>query len=253
MKSSICVSLVVCSLLMGCERFFPEESWKGKGFDFLISKLKDRNIRARGRAIWYLQYYPRERDRVINELTHTLLNDKREEVRSEAARVLGLMTPPAAEAVPALIEALNLPKKDRGQPQGLIMQLDVPPLLMAVGDALESIGTPDALKAIEEFKKLGPKLIESSVKDGASGVDPESINKNGITLRFRGNASGNCSILTADGKIICRKSFKKNSVSLKPRRGDPKLVNEAVYKVEVSLEDDSFRSLSATITFTTKW
>ena len=251
MKVTICVPLFVCALLTGCGGCIPEEPWDDKDVDSLIAKLESWRQRNRIRAVWTLKNKTEQRDKVIAALTHTLLNDTHERVRSETAHALNLMTPPAVEAVPALIEALHLPPEDRGKPHSSYLT-DVPQLLEQVQWTLELIGTPEALQGLAEWRKLGPKLIESSVLDGASGVDAEYINEHGITLRFRGNRSGSCHMLTADGKIIWRKSFEKNAVTFKPRPEDQKLVNGTVYTLKFRVQDDSYRFLLTTITFVTK-
>ena len=249
MKGLLCASLFICSLLTnaGCYR---TPDWSDKDVDFLISKLKSRDAVNRGRAVSYLEDTTEERHKVVAALTHTLLNDKKEDVRGQAAQALGRMKPPAAEAVPALIAALNLPPKDRGKPisQYSSMPHPLPP---EAKDALESIGTPEALEAVNEFRKSGPKLIESSVPDGASGVDPEFINAHGVTLRFRGNAHGNCSVYTASRRVWT-KSFTTDSVTVKPGSDDRKLINGTVYTVSGRVEDDYYRKLDFEITFTTK-
>jgi hypothetical protein len=209
MKGWMCVFLFVCSLLMGCD---PPD-WSDKDVDFLISKLKSRDAFNRGLAVSYLEDTTEERDKVIAALTHTLLNDKKEQVRGQAAQALGRMKPPAAEAVPALIEAL---------------------------------------KAVEEFRKSGPKLIKSSIPDGTTGVDPEFINEHGITLRFGSNRLGGCSLYDDAGRRVWTKSFKTDSVTVKRGRDDRKLINGTVYTVSGRVEDDYGRKLDYEITFTTK-
>lgn len=252
MKTWMCAPLFVWSLLLGCDACHPEYTWDDKDVDFLISRLENSwRVNARALAAWHLKDKIHQRDKVIAALTRALRTDTHEQVRSFAAQALGKMNPPAAETVPQLVEALYLPKKDRGRPLSGLMP-ETPPLFNAAQKALESISTPEALKALEEWKGLGPKLIESSVPDGASGVDADFINEHGITLRFRGNRSGSCHMLTADGKIIWRKSFEKNAVTFKPRPEDRKLIDGTVYTVSVRVEDDSARFLKTTITFTTK-
>ena len=241
MKSWMCASLFICSLLMGC---YPRPDWSDKDVDFLISKLESWNYGARSRAVWYLTKKTEERDKVITALTHV-------EVRSETARALGYMEPPAAEAVPALIEAVNLPENDRGKPMSGLNS-DLLPLPMAAEEALKSIGTPEALEAIEEYKTLGTKLIESSVPDGASGVNADFINQNGITLRFSADRKRYCRMLTADGTTIWRQPVSGNTVTFKPEPDDPKLVSGSVYTLQVGVTDHWRRYSQITITFTTK-
>lgn len=152
MKAWLCVSLFMCALLTGCER----GSWVDKDFAFLIAKLESRSLNTRIRAIEYLEDKTEQRERVIAALTHKLLNDTHENVRGRAARALGSMTPPTAEAVPALKKALHFPKEDRGKP---LWDTRLPrstnyPLPYEAARALEKIGTPEALKAVDEFKKL---------------------------------------------------------------------------------------------------
>ena len=132
-----------------CEWILPKESFEDKDVDFLISKLQSWRVRERDRAMWHFIDKTQERDKIIAALTDTLLNDSHEEVRVIAAGTLSVLTPPAIEAVPALREALNLPRKDRGKPIPWYMVLDVSPLPVAAEEALEKIGTPEALKAIE--------------------------------------------------------------------------------------------------------
>ena len=112
---------------------------------------------------------------------------------------------------------------------------------------MEKIGTPEALEAIDKFRNSGPTLIESSIEDGALGVDAEFINENGIILRF-----GSCSVRTAAGETMWEKSFKGNAVTLKPRRGDLKLINGAFYTLNVRATDEFYRSYRTKIAFTTK-
>lgn len=250
MKGLLCASLFICSLLTnaGCYR---TPDWSDKDVDFLISKLKSRDAFNRGLAVSYLEDTTEERHKVVAALTHTLLNDKKEDVRGQAARALGRMKPPAAEAVPALIAALNLPPKDRGKP--ISRYSSMPHLLPpAAKDALESIGTPEALEAVNEFRKSGPKLIESSIPDGTTGVDPEFINEHGITLRFGSNRLGGCSLYDAAGRRVWTKSFTTDSVTVKPGSDDRKLINGTVYTVSGRVEDDYYRKLDFEITFTTK-
>ena len=259
-----CASLFVASCLLflifgliligpqSCaELLLPDESFEDKDVDFLISQLKNWRVHYRKSAAWKLKDKHQERDKIVAALTHTLLNDSHESVRASAAYALAEMTPPAAEAVPALREALNLPKADRGHPTNPLMEEE--PLHWVAKRALKSIGTPEALEAIDEFKKSGPTLIESSVPDGASEVDAEFINKNGITLRFSDRAkSGSCRMRTADGAIVWYQSFETSAVTFKPEPDDQKLENGKVYTVDARVFDDADRKSNVTITFTTK-
>lgn len=267
-----CASLLVGSLLflmiaslilMGpqsCEWMLPDESFKDKDVDFLISKLKSWRVRNRDRAIWNLKDKTQERDKVIAVLMDTLLNDTHEEIRVSAAQVLARITPPATEAVPALRKASLLPEKDRGKPIHWSDQLDIPQLPGAAENALNSI--IGAQKALESIKESDPPPIESSVADGDSGVDAEFINKHGIILRFPPtnthglSTHGHCEILAPDQRTMWRQSFTTMAtdivVTLKPRPDDPKLINGTVYVLEVYGRYVSTPYLITKITFTTK-
>lgn len=254
MNSRTYASLFLCLLLIGCDRRATEESWDDKDVDFLIAKLDSRRQRDRIRAVWKLRYKTEPRDKIITALTHTLLNDTHEENRSHAAHVLGLMNPPAVEAVPALIEALFLLPEDRGKPHTPLLQ-DVCPLEMQVQSTLETLGTPEALAAIDKLKRLGPTLVESSVPDGAAGVDPDVINKNGIALRLRGNIDGKCRLYKyppSRQKLMWSKSFGGNAVTLKPGWLGPRLASGTTYIMTIRLRDSSSRVFNTRITFTTK-
>lgn len=238
------------------ELLLPDESFEDGDVDFFLSKLKSWRLRTRNRAVWKLKYKTDERNRekIIAALTHVLLNDSHEEIRVSAAQVLARQKPAAAEAVPALIKALNLPKRERGKLTHYYL-MDTIPLPEAAADALKSIGTPEALAALDEFKKAGPKLIESSIADNESEVDAEFINENGITLRFRGNTNGVAGLVhpaVSRHTRMWKQSVKADSVTLKPRRNDPKLLNGTVYKVDVYLKDDFYRTFHTEIAFTTK-
>ena len=244
-------SLILFGPQSCAECVLPEESFEDKDVDFLISKLDHWRVRYRDRAVWNLKYRTGDREKIIAELTHALLNDTHEEIRVSAAQVLARQTPPAAEAVPALIEALNVPENDRGKPLPLFS--DVLPLPMAAASALRSIGTPEGLAAIDDFKKAGPKLLESSVADSQSEVDAQFINKNGITLRFNDITTRvSCTMYTAGKRKMWRRSFKKSAVTFKPGFLDPKLINGKSYRLYVYVKDDFGRGLSTEITFTTK-
>ena len=267
-----CACLVGASLLLvilwfflplgwqGCEWALPDESFEDKSVDFLIAKLDHWRVRYRVRALRYLSYKTDERDRIIAAVTDTLLNDTHEEVRASAARVLAWLTPPATEAVPSLIEALNLSDNDRGKP--LPWFADILPLPMAVKGTLKAMGTPEALEAIDEFNRSGPKLVESSIADGASEVDAEFINQHGITLRVpRDNTHnvstlGHCRILDPDRRTVWRQSFttvaRDTVTTIKPYSDDPKLLNGTVYVLEVECDYRSTPYLIGKITFTTK-
>ena len=258
MNSRTYASLFFCLLLIGCDRCATEESWEDKDVDFLIAKLDSRRQWDRIRAVWQLQYKTEPRDKIIAALTHTLLNDTHEENRSDAAHVLSVMTPPAVEAVPELIEALLLPPEDRGKPHTPLLQ-DVPSLEMQVEWTLEKLGTPEALAAIDEFKRMGPTLLESSVPDGVAGVDPDVINENGIALRLRGDIiQSKCELFKLPPSrrtLMWSKTFwgnAENAVTLKPGWRDPKLASGTTYTLKIRLRDSSDRWFRTTITFTTK-
>lgn len=260
MKDWTCVFLFACSLLMGCHGCFPEDSWEDKDVGFLIDKLKSWHPDTRSDAVYYLkrktqERKTQERDKVIAALTHTLLNDTHEKVRSQAAQALANMTPPAAEAVPALREALHLPEKDRGKPF-IVPSSFYGPLPQEVEWALESI--TGAQKAIEAIEESGPPPIESTIPDGASDVDAEFINIHGITLRLPRElpTHGHCHILAPDQRIMWYQWFSTMArdifVTLKPGADDPKLVNGTVYVLEVYGYYKSTPYLITTFTFTTK-
>ena len=265
MKRWIYVPLFVGLLLIlmgpeSCEWMLSDESFEDKDADFLISKLKSWRINLRVRAAWNLKDKTDERDRekIIAALTHTLLNDSHEEVRSETAEVLTRLTPPAIEAVPALEKALNLPKKDRGKrPSWAYDGLRLP---QAAEEALDSI--IGAQKMLDAINELGSPPIKSSVADGASEVDAEFINQHGITLRlFLANTPNlltrvYCEILDPDRRWVWRHSFRTGPkdivTTIKRRSDDPKLVNGTVYVLEVECNYQTTTYLTTTFTFTTK-
>ena len=83
---------------------------------------------------------PRSRRLLLSTLLQSL-KDKDEAIRAKAAEDIGLLNPPAVEAVSALIESL----KDPG-----------PEVRHRAAETLERIGTPKARKAVLKFrKKLG--------------------------------------------------------------------------------------------------
>ena len=264
MKFRGCASLFCGSLLLfmiagliligprSCaDWLLPRESFEDKDVDLVISKLKSWRVSTRDHAVLQLKDRTGDRDKVVAALTDTLLNDSYESVRASAAYALGRLDPPAAEAVPALREALNLPKADRGHPVSVMMYEE--PLHWEAKSALKSIGTPEALEAIDEFKRSGPTLVESSVPDGASEVDAEFINQHGITLRFSDRTeSGSCRMRIGGGAIVWYQSFNTSAVTFKPDPDDQKLENGKVYTVDARVWDDANRKSNVTITFTTK-
>ncbi len=102
----------------------------------LLSALRSEDRAVRAHAARALGQFGPEAKTAVPALIEAL-KDKDEMVRSTAASALGCIGPAAKVAVPALIEALNKDGALRYPPAG----------------ALEKINTPEAQKALEEYKK----------------------------------------------------------------------------------------------------
>ena len=147
-RSLLLISLFGCSIMIGCNGYNQDRS--DKDADFLIAKLKSNRSSDRLKATRWLAKKTQERDKVIPALTQVLLNDEFEANRVAAAQSLGKLEPPAAAAIPALIDALQ--REDRGRPVGSTSSLTNWNLHAVVIEVLGEMGpaAADAIPALME-------------------------------------------------------------------------------------------------------
>lgn len=97
-----------------------------------------------------------------------------------------------------------------------------------------------------------PSLSSSTPANGATDVDPDEINTNGIMLKFNEIISKAELMLSRDGDDLgWLTSEDGDTVMLLPTPANP-LVNETTYMVSGSVEDASGNMADVSISFTTK-
>lgn len=118
--------------------------------------------------------------------------------------------------------------------------------------AWDNGGTATLNFTLTEPDTTPPSLSSSSPKDGATGVDPDDINQNGIMLTFNETISKSDLMVSKDGDNLgWISSAEGDTVTLNATPANP-LVNETTYEVSGSVEDASGNSGDVSISFTTK-
>ena len=140
LRSTTVMFLFVCLVgiwMGGCEKLTQEQK-----VEKLIKQLQDQNVDVRMNAVRALGKIGtpeaiKAAEDAIPFLIQQLQNDQDKWVRMLAAMALGPIGEGAVNAVPTLIQAFQ-------DPHATVRQ--------GAAEALEKIGTPEALKAVEEYQ-----------------------------------------------------------------------------------------------------
>ena len=107
---------------------------------------------------------------------------------------------------------------------------------------------------VTDAPPIPPLILESSVPNGATDVDPGPLNLNGITIRFNEAIRSGTIEITPDGgkPLNWIEKWERDSVTITPPPGG-KLVNATVYVLKIiSVKDLAGAESSFEIRFSTK-